>query len=70
MSKTVGTRKVCSNPLPSMLLYSYIEFQANIFAGGEQCLNSVKSEKSLVDARNGSDVQLDRQIWVVTGAKD
>ena len=31
---------------------------------GELCLNSVKSEETLMEARSGSDVQIDRQIWV------
>jgi len=28
------------------------------------CLNRVKPEETLVEARSGSDVQIDRQIWV------
>ena len=31
---------------------------------GELCLNRVKPEETLVEARSGSDVQIDRQIWV------
>ena len=31
---------------------------------GELCLNRVKSEETLVEARRGSDVQIDLQIWV------
>ena len=31
---------------------------------GELCLNRVKSEETLMEARSGSDVQIDRQIWV------
>ncbi|CAG8564567.1 13485_t:CDS:2 [Funneliformis mosseae] len=31
---------------------------------GELCLNRVKLEGTLVEARSGSDVQIDRQIWV------
>ncbi|CAG8664591.1 12658_t:CDS:2, partial [Acaulospora colombiana] len=30
---------------------------------GELCLNRVKPEETLVEARSGSDVQIDRQIW-------
>ena len=30
----------------------------------ELCLNRVKSEETLMEARSGSDVQIDRQIWV------
>ena len=31
---------------------------------GELCLNRVKSEETLMEARSGSDVQIDRQICV------
>jgi hypothetical protein len=31
---------------------------------GELCLNRVKSEETLMEARSDSDVQIDRQIWV------
>ena len=31
---------------------------------GELCLNRVKPEETLVEARSGSDVQIDRHIWV------
>ncbi|KAJ3199963.1 hypothetical protein HDU67_002394, partial [Dinochytrium kinnereticum] len=31
---------------------------------GELCLDRVKPEETLVEARSGSDVQIDRQIWV------
>ena len=31
---------------------------------GELCLNRVRPEETLVEARSGSDVQIDRQIWV------
>ena len=31
---------------------------------GELCLNRVKPEETLVEARSGSDVQIDRQTWV------
>ena len=31
---------------------------------GELCLGRVKPEETLVEARSGSDVQIDRQIWV------
>ncbi len=30
----------------------------------ELCLNRVKSEETLMEARSDSDVQIDRQIWV------
>jgi hypothetical protein len=29
---------------------------------GELCMNRVKSEETLMEARSGSDVQIDRQI--------
>jgi hypothetical protein len=31
---------------------------------GELCLNRVKPRETAVEARSGSDVQIDRQIWV------
>jgi hypothetical protein len=31
---------------------------------GELCLSRAKPEETLVEARNGSDVQIDRQTWV------
>jgi hypothetical protein len=31
---------------------------------GELCLNRVKPEETLVEARSDSDVQIDRRIWV------
>src|SRR6202035_3702206 len=31
---------------------------------GELCLNRVKLEETLVEARSDSDVQIDRRIWV------
>ena len=31
---------------------------------GELCLNRMKPEETLVEVRSGSDVQIDRQIWV------
>jgi len=31
---------------------------------GELCLQRVKPEETLVEARSGSDVQIDRHMWV------
>ena len=31
---------------------------------GELCLNKLKSEETLMEGCSGSDVQIDRQIWV------
>jgi hypothetical protein len=31
---------------------------------GELCLNRTKSEETLMEVRSGSDVQIDRLIWV------
>jgi hypothetical protein len=31
---------------------------------GELCLSRTKPEETLVEVRNGSDVQIDRQTWV------
>ena len=38
------------------------EFSASDPKGGELCLYRVKPEETLVEARSGSDVQIDRQI--------
>ena len=32
--------------------------------GGELCPDRVKSRETLMEARSGSNVQIDRQIWV------
>ena len=42
----------------------YLEFTLTLAPDGELCLNRVKPEETLVEARSGSDVQIDRQIWV------
>jgi hypothetical protein len=58
-SIAVGTRKVNNLPLLKLAL------NANFVAtDGELCLDRVKPEETLVEARSGSDVQIDRQIWV------
>jgi hypothetical protein len=47
-----------------LLVYSRVNANKRLFADGELCLNRVKPEETLVEARSGSDVQIDRQIWV------
>jgi hypothetical protein len=57
-SFNVGTRK--------MVVGSIILFRAvfKLICSLELCLNRVKPKETLVEARSGSDVQIDRQIWV------
>ena len=43
---------------------SFIFGVLTVSPDGELCLNRVKPEETLVEARSGSDVQIDRQIWV------
>ena len=41
----------------------YYKINTNIFVtDGDLCVNRVKPEETLVEARSGSDVQIDRQI--------
>ena len=51
---------------PSHLLVRAVEKKRTRWdpKDGELCLNRVKPEETLVEARSGSDVQIDRQIWV------
>ncbi|CAG8610004.1 4335_t:CDS:10 [Diversispora eburnea] len=42
----------------------YLACNNILVADGELCLNRVKPEETLVEARSGSDVQIDRRIWV------
>jgi hypothetical protein len=48
------------------LLLSWREYEHTCWdpKDGELCLNRVKPEETLVEARSGSDVQIDRRIWV------
>lgn len=56
----------CCDPKGMFLFPSpvLVNLQANKILDGELCLNRVKPEETLVEARSGSDVQIDRQIWV------
>lgn len=58
MSIAVGTRKVRKDWTLRW------DFKLTDSIDGELCLNRVKPEETLVEARSGSDVQIDRQIWV------
>jgi hypothetical protein len=51
---------------PARLLLSRREYEHICWdpKDGELCLNRVKPEETLVEARSDSDVQIDRQIWV------
>jgi hypothetical protein len=60
-----GIRKVHHRPVWSNF-YERSEYERICWdpKDGELCLNRVKSEETLMEARSGSDVQIDRQIWV------
>ena len=60
----VGSRK-CAPPA-DLVIYDLIERERTCWdpKDGELCLNRAKPEETLVEARSGSDVQIDRQIWV------
>ena len=60
MSIAGGTRKVSDKTPPFVLM----DLILTCLTDGELCLNRVKPEETLVEARSGSDVQIDRQIWV------
>ena len=47
---------------PDMCLFFFIFRHANNEIDGELCPDRVKPEETLVEARSGSDVQIDRQI--------
>ena len=51
---------------PIMISGERFEFEQTSWdpKDGDLCLNRVKSEETLMEARSGSDVQIDRQIWV------
>ena len=51
---------------PGRIFLSWSEYEHICWdpKDGELCLNRVKPEETLVEARSGSDVQIDRQIWV------
>jgi hypothetical protein len=59
-----GIRKVHHRPVWNF--YERSEYERICWdpKDGELCLNRVKSEETLMEARSGSDVQIDRQIWV------
>ncbi|OUM61257.1 hypothetical protein PIROE2DRAFT_12798 [Piromyces sp. E2] len=48
---------ICNTKRSSILSHNYFSVLAEV------CLNRVKSEETLMEARSGSDVQIDRQIW-------
>ena len=51
---------------PIMIFGERFEFEHTCWdpKDGELCLNRVKPGETLVEARSGSDVQIDREIWV------
>ena len=54
----------CWPPYPS--LQGWVEQECTCWdpKDGELCLSRVKPEETLVEARSGSDVQIDHQTWV------
>ena len=61
-----GIRLRCTIDRSWMYLYERSEYERICWdpKDGELCLNRVKSEETLMEARSGSDVQIDRRIWV------
>ena len=51
---------------PTMIFCERFEYEHTCWdpKDGELCLSRAKPEETLVEARSGSDVQIDRQIWV------
>ncbi len=51
---------------PIMIFGERFEFEHTCWdpKDGELCLNRAKPGETLVEARSGSDVQIDREIWV------
>ena len=51
---------------PILICWDGVEYEHKRWdpKDGELCLNRVKPEETLVEARSDSDVQIDRQIWV------
>ena len=64
----VGSRPVGAGALPADLLRPVGEVERERASrdpkDGELCLRRVKPEETLVEARSGSDVQIDRRTWV------
>lgn len=53
-------------PSTKLCIYIWFEYEHICWdpKDGELCLNRAKPEETLVEARSGSDVQIDRRIWV------
>ena len=64
-SELGGTRQVVHHG-PILISLDGLESEHNCWdpKDGELCLNRVKPEETLVEARRRSDVQIDGQIWV------
>ena len=64
-TRPVQLAGLCS-VVPSCILVIEVEIERMSWdpKDGELCLNRTKPEETLVEVRNGSDVQIDRQIWV------
>jgi hypothetical protein len=62
----VPFKRLCTIDRPLRFNFDRFEFEHICWdpKDGELCLNRVKPEETLVEARSDSDVQIDRQIWV------
>ena len=61
-----GFKRSCTIDRPGGFFSDRFEYEHICWdpKDGELCLNRVKPEETLVEARSDSDVQIDRQIWV------
>ena len=59
-------KKKCAPSTDLDYLYDRFECEHTCWdpKDGELCLSRVKSGETLMEARSGSDVQIDRQTWV------
>ncbi len=64
MKVTGGIRKVHHQPIWMFTDRFELEHICWDPKDGELCLNRVKPEETLVEARSDTDVQIVRQIWV------
>ena len=65
--KLIDTKALSWQYHPALTFYTELTEVKHLWwdpKDGELCLNRVKPEETLVEARSDSDVQIDRQIWV------
>ena len=64
--KVSGRSSTAAHYRPTLKFSDGFEYEHGCWdpKDGELYLDRVKPEETLVEARSGSDVQIDRQIWV------